>query len=60
MIISHGAKVFSHDIIHDGKPYEVKVSRTVWGGGKDRDNFKVLPITIEHISWNICKARVNR
>ena len=24
----------------------MKVVRTVWGGGKDGDNFKVLPITI--------------
>ena len=30
----------------DGTPYAVKVACTVWGGGKDEDNFKVLPITI--------------
>ena len=30
----------------DGTPYTVKVVRTVWGGGKDGDDFKVLPITI--------------
>ena len=30
----------------DGKPYAVKVARTVWRRGKDRDNFKVLPIPI--------------
>ena len=31
---------------YDGTPYEVKVSRTVWGGGKGSDNIKTLPITI--------------
>ena len=30
----------------DETPYEVKVSRTVWGGGKGRDHFKTLPITM--------------
>lgn len=30
----------------DGTPYTVKIVRTVWSGGKDGDNFKVLPITI--------------
>ncbi len=30
----------------DGTPYEVKVSRTVWSGGKVGDNIKYLPITI--------------
>lgn len=30
----------------DGAPYELKGSRTVWGGGKDGDNIKVLPIAI--------------
>lgn len=30
----------------DGTPYTVKVVRTVWSGGKDGDDFKVLPITI--------------
>lgn len=30
----------------DGTPCTVKVVRTVWSGGKDGDNFKVLPITI--------------
>lgn len=30
----------------DGTPYELKGSRTVWDGGKDGDNFKVLPIVI--------------
>ena len=31
---------------YDGTPYEVKVSRTVWSGGKGSDNIKTLPITI--------------
>lgn len=30
----------------DGTPYAVKAARTVWSGGKDGDNFKLLPITI--------------
>ena len=30
----------------DGTPYEVKVSCTVWAGGKDGDNIKILPISI--------------
>ena len=32
----------------DGTPCAVKVARTVWGGGKLRDYFKELPITIGH------------
>ena len=28
----------------DGAPYMSKGVRTVWTGGKDGDNFKVLPI----------------
>ena len=31
---------------YDGTPCEVKVSRTVWSGGKGSDNIKALPITI--------------
>lgn len=30
----------------DGTPYEVKASRTVWNGGKVRDNINNLPIAI--------------
>ena len=30
----------------DGTPCTVKVVCTVWSGGKDGDDFKVLPITI--------------
>jgi hypothetical protein len=30
----------------DGTPDAAKVARPVWGGGKDGDNVKVLPITI--------------
>lgn len=29
----------------DGTLYAVKAARTVWSGGKDGDNFKLLPIT---------------
>lgn len=32
--------------LFDGTPYAMKVARTVWARGKDRDNFKVLPISI--------------
>ena len=31
---------------YDGTPCEVKVSRTVWSGGKGGDNIKAIPITI--------------
>ena len=30
----------------EGTPCAVKVARTVWSGGKARDNIKGLPITI--------------
>lgn len=33
-------------IMFDGTPYDLKGSRTVWSGGKVRDNFKNLPIAI--------------
>ncbi len=36
----------------DGTPYEVKVSRTVWSGGKVGDNIKYLPITIANCIEN--------
>jgi len=39
--------------VNDGTPYEVKVSRTVWGGGKSGDNFKGLPITIKLIPGEV-------
>lgn len=32
--------------LNDGTPYEGKLSRTVWSGGKSCDNLKGLPITI--------------
>lgn len=32
--------------IIDGAPYEGKLSRTVWSGGKPGDNIKWLPIAI--------------
>lgn len=32
--------------IDEGTPYAVKVARTVWTGGKDGDNIKLLPIGI--------------
>ena len=30
----------------DGTPYARKLARTVWSGGKGRDNIKTLPIAI--------------
>jgi hypothetical protein len=33
--------------LFDGTPYEVKVSCTVWSGGKVGDIIKILPITIK-------------
>ena len=33
--------------MNDGTPYEGKLSRTVWSGGKFGDNLKELPITIQ-------------
>lgn len=41
-----GAKGPSRGVIPDGTPYEVKASRTVWGGGKPGDDVKGLPITM--------------
>ena len=41
-----GAKGSSREFILDGKPYAVKVARTVWVGGKSGDNIKRLPIDI--------------
>ena len=32
--------------LFDGAPYAMKVARTVWARGKDKDNIKVLPISI--------------
>ena len=37
----------------DGTPCAVKVACTVWSGGKDGDNFKVLPIAI--IGYDPCR-----
>lgn len=43
----------------DGTPYARKLARTVWSGGKGRDNIKTLPIAIipiyqdEKCSWII-------
>ena len=31
---------------NDGTPDAVKIACPVWNGGKDGDNFKVLPIII--------------
>ena len=41
-----GAKDSSREYILDGKPYAMKVARTVWVGGKSEDNIKRLPIDI--------------
>ncbi len=39
-------ETFSDNTNNDGKPCEVKVSCTVWSGGKSGDDFKGLPIAI--------------
>ena len=36
----------------DGTPYARKLARTVWSGGKGRDNIKTLPIAIVPIYKN--------
>lgn len=36
----------------DGTPYARKLARTVWSGGKGRDNIKTLPIAIVFIYKN--------
>lgn len=41
-----GNNTYSRKDIDDGKPYEVKASRTVLDGGKVGDNFKDLPIVM--------------
>ena len=42
-------KLKLYKFLVDGTPYEGKLSRTVWSGGKGRENIKVLPITIMKI-----------
>ena len=34
------------NLYFDGKPGDGKLSCPVWGGGKDGDNIKILPIAI--------------
>lgn len=46
MIINCGGTGSSQSLYFDGTPCAIKVARTVWGGGKARDNIKGLPITI--------------
>lgn len=41
-----GNNIYNEKDINDGKPYEVKISRTVWDGGKAGDSIKGLPIVI--------------
>lgn len=36
----------------DGTPYARKLARTVWSGGKGRDNIKTLPIAILSLHKN--------
>ena len=49
---SHIAKFSEKQINFDGKPCAMKVARTVWGGGKDRDCIKFLPIVIVYACIN--------
>ena len=46
LVMRIGVMGTSRIFIFDGTPYAVKVARTVWTGGKDGDDFKVLPISI--------------
>ncbi len=39
---------------NDGTPDAVKIACPVWNGGKDGDNFKVLPIIIERKALIYC------
>ena len=43
-------------MINDGTPYDGKLSRTVWSGGKLGDNIKELPITIGGYHYH-CQER---
>lgn len=38
----------------DGTPDAVKIACPVWNGGKDGDNFKVLPIIIGGTALILC------
>lgn len=40
------------NIKFDGTPYDMKMSRTVWNGGKGGDNIKTLPIVIRVVLMN--------
>jgi hypothetical protein len=40
-----------------GKPYEAKVSRTVWSRGKAGDYFKGLPMAMRFLSGLINKPK---
>ena len=47
---------------NDGTPDAVKIACPVWNGGKDGDNFKVLPIiigrgVISSVHFLLCLAR---
>lgn len=46
----------------DGTPYARKLARTVWSGGKGRDNIKTLPIAILSLYQNekCCRYRTVR
>lgn len=45
-VMEQGAMDTSQFVVIDGTPCAVKVACTVWAGGKDGDNNKVLPISI--------------
>ena len=44
--LSRKTQLLSNKLEIDGTPYDGKLSRTVWSGGKSGDNIKGLPITI--------------
>ena len=44
----NGESARRNDLKHDGTPYALKGACTVWSGGKGRDYFKALPITMSN------------
>lgn len=46
MVSSHTLTITRELLMYDGTLYAVKVACTVWAGGKDEDNIKILPISV--------------
>ena len=49
--LTNGESARRNELKYDGTPYAVKVACTVWSGGKLRDYFKELPITIRATAY---------